>query len=294
MVGKSEKRVQILAHIVMSIMCLFAVLPFLLMVSASFTEENTALKYGYHLIPKVFSLEAYRYMMYQSEMIFRAYGITLLVTVAGTGISLVITSMLGYGLTKDIPGKRFLNFFVVFTMLFNGGLVPTYLIYTKYLHIADTIWALIIPGLLMSAFNVMLVRNYFNSSIPESLIESAKLDGAGELAVFHRIVLPLSKPIMATIGLMTALGYWNDWTNGLYYLNDSSLYSIQNVLNAINSNIALMTSMASSNIAMDKSNIPTVTARMAIAVIGIVPMLCAYPFFQKYLVKGITLGAVKG
>lgn len=292
--GKSEKRMRLLAHVVMIILCLFSLLPFILMISASLTEEKTAVKYGFNIIPKVFSLDAYRYMMYQSEMIFRAYGITLFVTVAGTAVSLVITSMLGYGLTKNIPGKRILNFFVVFTMLFNGGLVPTYLIYTKYLHIADTIWALIVPGLLMSAFNVMLVRNYFNSSIPESLTESAKLDGAGEIAVFQKIVIPLSKPILATIGLMTALGYWNDWTNGLYYLNDSSLYSIQNVLNAINSNIALMTSMASSNITVDKSNIPTVTARMAIAVIGIVPMMCVYPFFQKYFVKGITLGAVKG
>ena len=140
----------------------------------------------------------------------------------------------------------------------------------------------------------MLMRNYFFTSIPESLLESAKLDGAGEMQIFRLIVLPLSKPIMATIGLMTALGYWNNWTNGLYYLDDTSLYSIQNVLNAINNNITALTSIAGSGLSINKSDIPALTARMAIAVVGILPMLCIYPFFQKYFVKGITIGAVKG
>ena len=209
-------------------------------------------------------------------------------------MGLTMTSMLGYGLSKEIPGRRILNFFVVFTMLFNGGLVPTYLVYTKYLHLSNTIWALIIPSLLMNAFHVMLVRNYFSTSIPESLIESAKLDGASEMMIFRAIVLPLSKPIMATIGLMLALSYWNNWTNGLYYLDDTSLYSIQNVLNAINNNIIAINSVSNMGLAINKSEIPALTARMAIAVIGILPMLCIYPFFQKYFVKGITIGAVKG
>lgn len=294
MVGKSEKQTQIIAHIVMIFLCLCAVLPFILLLAASLTDESAAINDGFNFIPKVFSLDAYAYLMHQAPMILRAYGITLLVTVVGTMVSLIVTSMLGYGITKNIPGKRALNFYVIFTMLFNGGLVPTYLIYTKYFHIANTLWALIIPGLLLNAFNVMLVRNYFSSSIPDALIESAMLDGAGEFAVFRQIVIPLSKPIMATIGLMTALGYWNDWTNGLYYLDDTSLYSIQNVLNAINKNITVLSSMASSNISVNKADLPMVTARMAIAVIGIVPILCAYPFFQRYFVKGITLGAVKG
>ncbi len=294
MVGKSERHTQIAAHIVMIFLCLCAVLPFILLLAASLTEESAAINYGFNFIPRVFSLDAYAYLVNQAPMILRAYGITILVTVVGTLVSLIITSMLGYGITKNIPGKRALNFYVIFTMLFNGGLVPTYLIYTKYFHIANTLWALIIPGLLLNAFNVMLVRNYFSSSIPDALIESAMLDGAGEFAVFRQIVIPLSKPIIATIGLMTALGYWNDWTNGLYYLDDTSLYSIQNVLNAIDKNITVLSSMASSNISVNKAELPMVTARMAIAVIGIVPILCAYPFFQRYFVKGITMGAVKG
>lgn len=294
MIGKSERRMARLAHVVLIVFSLMAVLPFILLISASLTEENAALKYGFGFIPKVFSLAAYKYISYQSKMIIRAYGITIFTTVIGTSVGLTMTSMLGYGLSKDIPGRRILNFFVVFTMLFNGGLVPTYLVYTKYLHLGNTIWALIIPSLLMNAFHVMLVRNYFFTSIPESLIESAKLDGASEMMIFRAIVLPLSKPIMATIGLMLALSYWNNWTNGLYYLDDTSLYSIQNVLNAINNNIIAINSVSNMGLAINKSEVPALTARMAIAVIGIVPMLCIYPFFQKYFVKGITIGAVKG
>ena len=294
MIGKSERRMARLAHVVLIVFSLMAVLPFILLISASLTEENAALKYGFGFIPKVFSLAAYKYISYQSKMIIRAYGITIFTTVIGTSVGLTMTSMLGYGLSKDIPGRRILNFFVVFTMLFNGGLVPTYLVYTKYLHLGNTIWALIIPSLLMNAFHVMLVRNYFSTSIPESLIESAKLDGASEMMIFRAIVLPLSKPIMATIGLMMALSYWNNWTNGLYYLDDTSLYSIQNVLNAINNNIIAINSVSNMGLAINKSEVPALTARMAIAVIGIVPMLCIYPFFQKYFVKGITIGAVKG
>lgn len=294
MIGKSEKRMQRIAHGVLTVLSVCALFPFLLMISASFTEENAAVREGFHIIPTVFSLNAYGYLMQQWEMIFRAYGITIGITVVGTIVSVAITSLLGYGLTKNIPGIRFVNFYVIFTMLFNGGLVPTYLIYTKYFHVGNTLWALLIPGLLMNAFNVMLTRNYFNSSIPESLIESAKLDGAGEFQVFGKIVFPLSKPILATIGLMTALAYWNDWQNGLYYLDDTSLYSIQNVLNAIDKNITFLSQMMNTSLRVDTSSLPTVTARMAIAVIGILPMLAAYPFFQKYFVKGITLGAVKG
>ena len=283
MIGKSERRMARLAHVVLIVFSLMAVLPFILLISASLTEENAALKYGFGFIPKVFSLAAYKYISYQSKMIIRAYGITIFTTVIGTSVGLTMTSMLGYGLSKDIPGRRILNFFVVFTMLFNGGLVPTYLVYTKYLHLGNTIWALIIPSLLMNAFHVMLVRNYFSTSIPESLIESAKLDGASEMMIFRAIVLPLSKPIMATIGLMLALSYWNNWTNGLYYLDDTSLYSIQNVLNAINNNIIAINSVSNMGLAINKSEVPALTARMAIAVIGIVPMLCIYPFFRNTL-----------
>ena len=158
------------------------------------------------------------------------------------------------------------------------------------LHIKDTLLALIVPNLLMNGFNIILVKNYFENSIPDSLYESARIDGASEMFIFLRIALPLSKPIMATIGLLMGIAYWNDWQNGLYYLNDKTLFSIQNVLNQINQNVAFL---ASNNVGVNTSNMPTTTIRMAIAVIGILPIIIVYPFFQKYFVKGITMGAVK-
>lgn len=294
MPGKSDRRIQTLAHIVLIIMSLAALLPFILLISASFTDENTALKYGFKFIPMVFSLRAYQYLQKQYLMIIRSYGITVLTTFVGTAGGLLMSALLGYGLSRNIPGKRFFNFAVIFTMLFNGGLVPTYLVYTKYLHIQNTLWALIIPYLLVNAFQVMLMRNYFGSSIPEDLLESARLDGCSEFGIFGRIVFPLSKPILATVGLMKALSYWNNWTNGLYFLDDTKLYSIQNVLNAINNNIVAISQLSGTGVSVDKANLPALTARMAIAVIGILPMLVVYPFFQRYFVKGITIGAVKG
>lgn len=177
-------------------------------------------------------------------------------------------------------------------MLFSGGLVPTYIVYSNYFHIKDTIFALIVPGMLMNAFNVILVRNFFTNSIPKELKESARLDGAGEMRVLFQIVLPLSTPIMATIGLMTALGYWNNWQNGLYYLTDTKLYTIQNILNDINTSVQFLATNSVQGVRF--GDIPSTTVRMAIAVIGVLPMIIAYPFFQKYFVKGLTLGGVKG
>ena len=221
---------------------------------------------------------------------------TILVTAIGTTVSIIITSMLAYMLSKrKLPGVKILNFLVIFTMLFNGGLVPTYMIYTRVFHVKNTIWGLLLPNLLMSAFMIMLVRNYYEHSIPEELYESARIDGAGEFYIFFKIVQPLSKPILATVGLMTGIAYWNDWQNGLYYLTkdqSAHLYTIQNILNEINTNIAFL---ASTNVGgFNTADLPTTTARMAIAVIGILPILVLYPFFQKYFAKGLVMGAVKG
>lgn len=199
---------------------------------------------------------------------------------------------------QKFPGMKFISFLLIFSMLFNGGLVATYYCYVNLYHIKDTIWALIVPNFLMNAFNVILIRNYFKTSIPTSLEEAARIDGASEFRTFLSIVLPLSKPIMATVGLLTALGYWNDWTNGLYYLTKrggSHLYTIQNILNNINENVqALLQSASSSQMVTGSvADLPSTTVRMAIAVVGIIPVVIAYPFFQKYFVKGITLGGVK-
>jgi putative aldouronate transport system permease protein len=274
-------------------MTLLALLPFILLIIASFTDDQVAVINGYRYLPEKWSLSAYKYIANEAETIFRAYGITIFITIVGTAVNLFLTSLLAYMLAQDeLPGAKMFNFLVIFTMLFNGGLVPTYLIYASTFKIRDTIFALIVPNLLMNAFNIILVKNYFRFSLPKELFESSRLDGASEFQILKHIVLPLSKPIMATIGLMTSIAYWNDWQNGLYYLNDTKLYSVQNILNAINTSVQFLAtnSVSGANI----TDIPTTTVRMAIAVVGILPIIIAYPFFQQYFVKGITLGAVKG
>lgn len=284
------------ANLFMMAVSIACLLPFALLVISSFTDEQAIISNGYSFFPEQFSLTAYRYLLDQSQELLRAYGITILVTVLGTSVSLVITSMLAYPLSRrDIPLRNPLAFFVFFTMLFNGGLVPTYLIYTQYLDIKNTIWALIIPGLLMNGFNVMLMRTFFITSIPVPILESAYIDGATEFRTFRSIVLPLSLPILATIGLFQTIGYWNDWFNGLVYLTDPKLFSIQNILNRILTDIQFLSNSGlGSNAGQSMAKMPSGTVRMAIAVVGVIPILVAYPFFQKYFVKGITIGAVKG
>lgn len=281
-----------LSHVVMVVLSLAAILPFVLLVIASFTDNAVAVSEGFSFWPTKWSTNAYEYIVNERATLLRAYGITILVTFIGTSVGLMISTMLAYTLSNDeLPGRKVLTFFVVLTMLFNGGLVPTYLIYTNVFHIKDTLLALIVPSLLMSGFNVVLIRNYFATGVPKSLYEAARIDGAGEIYIFARIALPLSKPILATVGLLMGIAYWNDWQNGLYYLNDTKLYSIQNILNRINENISFIASNSTSGVKI--ADLPTNTIRMAIAVVGILPIVCIYPFFQEYFVKGIAVGAVK-
>ena len=289
---KDSKRMSAISHITLMLLSIMALAPFLLMVASSLASEESIIKNGYSFIPEVFSLDSYSYIVEQWEMIGRGYLITIIVTVIGVAISVIITSMLGYMLSqRDLPGKKLLTVYVVFTMLFNGGLVPTYLVYTNILHIKDTLWALIVPTLLLNGFNTILVKNYFSYSVPYELREAAAIDGASEYGTFFKIIMPISRPILATIDLMTGLMYWNDWQNGLYYLDDKKLYGIQNILNAINENVQYLLTNA---VSADTSSVPWIGVRMAIAVIGVLPILIVYPFFQEYFVKGITFGAVKG
>lgn len=285
------------SHVVLMMFSLCAIVPFVLLVIASFTDNQWAMVNGISFMPKKWSISAYQYIANEWSTIGRAYLMTIIVTVIGTVLGILLTTSLAYALTeKNLPGVRFLNFLCVFTMLFTGGIVASFYIWVNVFHVRNTLWALIFPNLMMNAFNIILVKNFYNSSIPESIKEAARIDGAGELRIFSQIVFPLSKPIIATIGLMTAIAYWNDWTNGLYYLTErggSQFYTIQIVLNTVNENIAFLAGHASEMGSIDVSNIPSTTVRMAIAVVGVVPMMVVYPFFQKYFVKGITLGGVK-
>ncbi|MGS2776391.1 carbohydrate ABC transporter permease [Robertmurraya sp. GLU-23] len=293
---KSDRITQWVSHIFLSILAVGSIIPFIILVSSSFSGEAGIMKEGYTFIPKEFSFAAYEYLFNNSSSILRAYGITIFVTVFGTLVSLAITSFLAYALSRrDLPFRNIFAFYVFFTLLFNGGLVPTYLVYTQVIDVKNTIWALIVPGLLMNGFNVLLMRTFFMTSIPEPVIESARMDGAGEFRTFFSIILPLSMPILATIGLLQTIVYWNDWLNGLIYITEPSLFSIQNILNRMIADIQfLASSNLGTNASQAASEIPTTGVRMAIAVIGVLPILIAYPFFQKYLVKGIALGSVKG
>ena len=229
---------------------------------------------------------------------FRAYGITFFITLVGTACNVMMTVCLSYPLARPgLPARNIIAFLVFFTMLFNGGLVPTYIMYSQVFHIRDTIFALLIPSFLMSPFNVILMRNYFKTNIPDAIIEAAKLDGASEMKTLLEVVLPMSTPIIGTVGLMAGLAYWNDWTNGLYYLvKRTDLYSIQNVLTNMLNNIQFLKSSAQQlqGVNLEMGAIPSVGVRMAIAVIAVLPVMVVYPFIQKSFVKGIVIGGVKG
>ncbi len=289
-----DKLQQTLMHLFMILLVLLCVLPFLLMVMASFTEEATLTRNGYSFFPEKFSVETYSYIIKSANTILRGYLMTIVVTVLGTLSNLVLTVLFAYPLSrKDLPFRGALSFFLFFTMLFNGGLVPTYMMYSNTFHIKNTIFALIVPSLMMNAFYVIMMRTFFSSNIPDSLIEAAKLDGAREMRILTSVVLPLSKPMIVTLVLMVGLGYWNDWMNGLYYVTDQPLFTIQMILNNMINNIEFLSRNASL-FGGAVVRVPQVGIRMGIAVIAVLPVMIIYPFLQKYFVKGIVIGGVKG
>ena len=291
----NNKVEQVVLHTIFILLCIIAAAPFLLLISSSITEESTLLQYGYSFFPKKVSFYAYEYLIQSGGKIIRGLGLSVLVTIVGTACSILMTVMFAYPISrKELPHRNLFSFLVFFTMLFNGGLVPTYMMYTQIFHIKNTIWALIIPSLLMNAFYIIMMRSFFVSNIPDSLIEAARIDGAGEFRILFRIVLPLSKPMLATLALMVGLGYWNDWMNSLYYITDDSLYTLQAILNNIITSITFLQSSTMGSVASAVAAMPSTGIRMAIAVVGVIPVLVIYPFFQKYFVKGIVVGGVKG
>ena len=273
--------------IVFSIVCIF---PFLLVISASFTDEYTLLWEGYKLIPSKFSTSAYKLLLKTSQLA-DAYLITIFTTVVGTVLSLLITSMMSYALSiKKLRIRNKVAFFVYFTMLFSGGMVANYLLIVKYLHLKDNIWIYIIPALI-NPWNMMLLRNFF-ATIPESLAESAKIDGANDLTILMKIILPIAKPGLVTIGLFYALSYWNEWFKAMLYIDNEKLITLQYLIMKVLRNTNFANTVAGSvGISV---NIPTYTVRMATVVVTIGPIIFLYPFLQKYFVKGLTVGGVKG
>lgn len=282
---------------VMLLLALSCVLPFVLLIVASLTDNGTVVANGYSFFPEKISFDAYIYLAAQKSTILRALGNSILVTGVGTLCSLIITPMLAYPLSrKELPHRGVLTFLVVLVLLFNGGLVPTYMVYTQILHIKNTLLGQLLPNLLMNGFYVMMMKTFFTTSIPDGLIESACIDGAGEFRIFCSIIVPLSTPIFATVGLFVGVAYWNDWFNGMIYITDGTLYTLQNILNQIMRSIQFLQNNASMTANADQilAQLPSTTIRMALATVAVVPILLLYPFFQRYFVKGITLGAMKG
>lgn len=292
MVG-NNKKVGILAHIILFVLSLCVIVPFVLLISSSMTSEQSLIRDGYSFLPKELDFTAYKLLLGGSSSVLNGYAVSFAVTFVGTLCSLIITTLFAYPLSrKDLPARNFFAFFLFFTMLFNGGLVPSYMMWTQTFHIKNTFWALIVPNLMMSGFNVIMMRTYFTTNIPVEVIEAAKIDGSSELKLLLKVVLSMSLPIIATVGLLVGLGYWNDWLNGLYYVNDDRLYSIQVLLNKMLLNAEAMKKAASAGVM--GGPLPSTGMKMAVAVLGALPVLVMYPFFQKYFVKGITVGAVKG
>lgn len=293
---RESRKAEVIAYIAFIIAALAVLIPMVLLVVASFTDNDVLNKSGYSFFPEKWSMDAYRFLFTQSTSIIRSIGVSVVVTVIGTTFGLFFTMMLAYALSRDdLPGRRILMFYVVFTLLFNGGMVPTYFMYVNYLHVKNTIWGLLIPTLLVNGFNVLLMRTYFRNNVPKELIESARIDGAGEVRSFFSIVLPISTPILATIGMLIGINYWNDWYNGMLYVTDPELFSMQSFLNKIMMDIQFLsqttgTSDASSIIA----NIPSASVRMAMAFIATIPVIIIFCFVRKYFAKGLTVGSVKG
>lgn len=291
---KKEIKFQIIINIILGLLAVICVAPFLLMIMSSVTSERALAVNGYSFIPKEFDLSAYKYLLLSSTVLLKSYGISILVTVVGTVLNLVLTVLFAYPLSRrDLPGRNKFSLYIFFTMLFNGGLIPTYIMWTQTFHIQNTIFALLVPNLLLNAFNIIMMRTYFTNSIPYEIIEAATIDGAHEGTILLKVILPMAKPILATVGMLVGLAYWNDWLNGLYYLTNDNLFSIQVLLTKIMRNLDIVKQTAASG-GSSLGQMPSISLRMAVAVMGVLPILAAYPFFQKYLIKGITVGAVKG
>ncbi len=286
---------QISLIVFFSLLCILVLLPFLLLLGVSFSAEKDVIEYGYKLIPKTWSLDAYRYVFKNPTSVLNAYKVTALYSVVAMIFGVLLQAMCAFPLTrKKLKGRNAVSFYLYFTMLFSGGLVPTYILNTQYLNLDNSIWIYIIPTLI-SPWNIFMMRTFF-AGLPEEIFESMQIDGASVYNMFFRTVLPLSKPVLATIALMTFLGKWNDWYTAMLYIDDDNLISLQYLLQKIMQDLKMIQELGSQGLGgqVDISSIPGETSRMAMAVVVAGPALVIFPFFQKYFVKGLTVGSVKG
>ena len=285
---------QIILNVLFIVMAVAVVIPFIILVSVSLSNETDISYFGYRLIPKRIDLTAYRYVFKHPKTILDAYKVTAIFSFVSMILSTVVTSLFAYPLSRKIFKQRNkLSLFMYFTTMFSGGLVPTYILITQYLHLANTIWVYIIPGM-FGVWNAFVMRTFFNG-LPESLIESAYMDGAGEYRILFQIVYPLSTPVLATIAVGTFLGKWNDWNTAMLYIDNNKLYSLQYMLQRIIQNLTLLqNNEEAAMLFSDAAEVPAETVRMAMAVVVAGPILFVFPFFQKYFTKGMVMGSVKG
>ena len=291
-IGSDEIQLKVISYIVVTLFAVVCLFPFLLMISSSFMNEKEIITEGYKLIPKEITTNAYRFLLENPTKIISAYKITIQNVILGTVIGLALMSMAGYVLCRsDFKYRNQVAFFIYFTTLFAGGLIPTYMWMVNGLHLKNSIWAMILPGI-ASPWSIFLMRN-FMKAIPDSLAESARIDGADDFRVYWQIYLPLAKPAIATIGLFLALAYWNEWYNAMLYIEDSAKYPLQYFLQQM-VNKANAEMLVSQGITVDMAEMPSESIKMATAVVATGPIILVYPFVQKYFVQGLTVGAVKG
>lgn len=283
---------KVLGYPLLSVFALVCVVPFLLIIASSLTSESYIIRNGYVLWPQEFSTAAYELIFKNPLKIIRAYGVTIFITITGTVLSVFINAMTGYVLQrKDFKWRNIFSFYFFFTTLFSGGLIPWYILCAKTLHLKNTIWVLIIPTM-VSVWYIILVKG-FMGSIPAEITESAKIDGAGDFCIFVKLILPLSKPVLATIGLFTALAYWNDWYMCMLFIDKKELYDLQYLLYQLMGSVKALREIASQT-TVSVSSMPIESTKMALTVVATGPIILLYPFVQKYFVKGLTLGSVKG
>lgn len=283
-------------NVLFVLLAAMAIIPVIFVFIISISSEESIRLAGYSFFPRSLSGSAYEFLWNERGTIFQALWISVLVTVGGTLLGLALTTTMGYVLSR--PGFRLKGFFtwVVFIpMIFNGGMVASYVVNANILGLKNTIWALILP-LAVSSFNIIVCKTFFRSTIPDSIIESTKIDGASQLRIFGQIVLPISKPVLATIGLFLTFGYWNDWFQSSLYISNSALVSLQALLNNMMKSLDYIANNPSAGLSLQqyRNQMPSESVRMAIAVVIVIPIACAYPFFQKYFISGLTIGAVKG
>lgn len=284
----------ITSKVLLGLFALICLLPFVLMIVGSFTDNGEVIREGYSLFPKKWSTAAYDMLFSYPDNIIRAYRNTIIQTVVGTFISLFCISMTGYVLSRqDFQSRNIIAFFFYFTMLFGGGLIPWYIVMKQVLRLENSLWAIMVPSF-FSAYNIFLMRNFIKQGVPVELVECSKLDGAGDMRIYLQIVLPLSLPSLATIGLFVALGLWNDWYLCMLFISDSELQSLQYYLySMLNSAKALREIQARSGVVLDV-DLPSETSKLAMSMIATGPILLVYPFIQRFFIKGLTVGAVKG